>query len=610
MSATTTALPSPQSPWAPGIHTPSSSTPVTLPSKASAPPVGTITNPFFVASDALSARALQDQYSGGSYFGLVVSSPNNSPGPCQTDQIRKNWSQSASRRGSLTRNSPGPSNTASSPVHTPRERPVVKGSAGPNSSSGSSDRENGRIRRNFSLELEGSTERPLLLSTHPADPSWIKRRKHDGDSESNASSFPSQEEAEQTCLRFNQPAEPQTSQIPPSSRYNETTQPRKSNTLAPALPLKSSLGISGVYPLQRSETSPACVDSGGVVIISPQRCAEILDSSLDSTLILDVRPYPRFVQSRIKNSLSLCIPSTLLKRPAFNLKKLEDTFKTDAEREKFEKWHQSTRIIVYDAATNHIRDAAALINVLKKFTNEGWKGEPLILRGGYSQFSSEYPDLIETGENQKQQNLPERPLLPGETFSKAPLVVGGCPLPESSSSINPFFGNIRQNMDLIGGVGQIPIRQPSNMTDKTRHALPPWLQTACNALDKGKSVSEKFFHIEKAEQCRMQDALTGNVWYGTSCRDLPTKDFRIAGVEKGSKNRYNNIYPYDHSRVKLQQISADTCDYVNASFIQSSRSNKRYIATQAPIPTTFSVSILSHRTDGPSVLTWHCFPGF
>jgi hypothetical protein len=30
-------------------------------------------------------------------------------------------------------------------------------------------------------------------------------------------------------------------------------------------------------------------------------------------------------------------------------------------------------------------------------------------------------------------------------------VVGGCALPESSSAVNPFFGNIRQNMDLLGG---------------------------------------------------------------------------------------------------------------------------------------------------------------
>jgi protein-tyrosine phosphatase len=89
----------------------------------------------------------------------------------------------------------------------------------------------------------------------------------------------------------------------------------------------------------------------------------------------------------------------------------------------------------------------------------------------------------------------------------------------------------------------------------------------------------------------MQEALSGKVVYGTpgGQKDV-TKNIQIAGIEKGSKNRYNNIWPYEHSRVKLEGCEDGSCDYINANHIQAAYSNKRYIATQGPIPATFQVS--------------------
>ena len=69
---------------------------------------------------------------------------------------------------------------------------------------------------------------------------------------------------------------------------------------------------------------------------------------------------------------------------------------------------------------------------------------------------------------------------------------------------------------------------------------------------------------------------------------VPHSSVQIAGLEKGNKNRYNNIWPFEHSRVKLQGVPSHGCDYVNASHIKAAWSNKHYISTQAPIPGTFS----------------------
>nr|XP_034978827.1 tyrosine-protein phosphatase non-receptor type 22 isoform X1 [Zootoca vivipara] len=57
--------------------------------------------------------------------------------------------------------------------------------------------------------------------------------------------------------------------------------------------------------------------------------------------------------------------------------------------------------------------------------------------------------------------------------------------------------------------------------------------------------------------------------------------------ENISKNRYKDILPYDHSRVKLSLITSDKdSHYINANFIKGVYEPKTYIATQGPLPTT------------------------
>lgn len=54
------------------------------------------------------------------------------------------------------------------------------------------------------------------------------------------------------------------------------------------------------------------------------------------------------------------------------------------------------------------------------------------------------------------------------------------------------------------------------------------------------------------------------------------------------KNRYLNIIPYDHSRVRLPVINNDpTTDYINANWIDGYHRPRAYIATQGPVPNAF-----------------------
>ncbi|XP_065909623.1 receptor-type tyrosine-protein phosphatase alpha-like [Dysidea avara] len=57
--------------------------------------------------------------------------------------------------------------------------------------------------------------------------------------------------------------------------------------------------------------------------------------------------------------------------------------------------------------------------------------------------------------------------------------------------------------------------------------------------------------------------------------------------ENWHKNRYINVFAYDHCRVKLSQISGvGGSDYINANYLPGYKSKQEYIATQGPLDRT------------------------
>ena len=342
------------------------------------------------------------------------------------------------------------------------------------------------------------------------------------------------------------------------------------------------------HVVQRSETLPSSISTDGPTMLSPQDFVELLKGHLpQDILLLDLRVFPQFSKSRIKDAMNLCIPTTLLKRSSFNVQKLAETFTKANEKAKFAKWREAKFIVVYDASSVQLKDATSSVNTLKKFTNENWQGATFIIRGGFNMFSKKFAEQVDERPASELEGSDEKRL--SIASSNAAPVAGGCMMPSTQTAANPFFGNIRQNMDLIGGVGQMPVKLPSNLKGQSVTELPVWLGQASNESDRGKIVADRFLGIEKAEQQRMQKALSCNISYGTSDPRSP-EAVQIAGIEKGTKNRYKDMLPFDHSRVRLQNVPSGDCDYVNASHIKAEWSNKHYIASQAPVPATFQVS--------------------
>ena len=343
------------------------------------------------------------------------------------------------------------------------------------------------------------------------------------------------------------------------------------------------------HVIQRSETLPSSISTDGPTMVSPQDFVEILKGHLpQDLLLLDLRVFPQYSKSRIQGALNLCIPTTLLKRATFNVQRLADTFTKEKEKATFGQWREAKFIVVYDANSMQLKDATSSVNTLKKFTNEKWQGATLIIRGGFNNFAKKFPEQIDERPANEMDSSSTRKLSI-DPPAAAP-VAGGCMMPSTQSAANPFFGSIRQNMDLIGGVGQMPVKLPSGLKESAVTRIPTWLRKISNEIDKGKTVADRFLGIEKAEQHRMQKALSVNVSYGTP-NPLSPEAVQIAGIEKGTKNRYKDMLPYDHSRVKLQGVPLGGCDYVNASHIKAQWSNRHYIASQAPVPATFQVSL-------------------
>jgi hypothetical protein len=222
---------------------------------------------------------------------------------------------------------------------------------------------------------------------------------------------------------------------------------------------------------------------------------------------------------------------------------------------------------------------------------------------------------------------------------------------------NPFFDNIRQNLELShGGITErIPLNLPENVVARSKE-LPLFLREMVEKPEDqvAEQLAGEFEAVERGEQRRLQGIMN---WHSRGSRKLsgwtdqaeenaedeimfsanagieqqainraafdrrhsgqsdpapsPANEkshnvhdpgvpdpiasgeeyfpFSItAGIERGAKNRYKNIWPYDYSRVRLnQKCHDDGSDYINANFVQPRGTSRRYIATQGPMDATY-----------------------
>ncbi|XP_007897585.1 tyrosine-protein phosphatase non-receptor type 22 isoform X2 [Callorhinchus milii] len=107
-----------------------------------------------------------------------------------------------------------------------------------------------------------------------------------------------------------------------------------------------------------------------------------------------------------------------------------------------------------------------------------------------------------------------------------------------------------------------------------------------------KEILLKFLNVVKSKRCDKQENIAGEFLRlkRQSTKFRNDKIYLSSSADKQEnvkKNRYKDIVPFDHSRVKLSLIISDNdSDYINGNFIKGVYGPQAYIATQGPLPHT------------------------
>ncbi|XP_070813531.1 receptor-type tyrosine-protein phosphatase eta-like [Pituophis catenifer annectens] len=104
-------------------------------------------------------------------------------------------------------------------------------------------------------------------------------------------------------------------------------------------------------------------------------------------------------------------------------------------------------------------------------------------------------------------------------------------------------------------------------------------------------IESKLLKVENYESYFKKQKADSNCGFAEEYEDLRPvganqPKFAAELSENKGKNRYNNVLPYDISRVKLSIQNNPTDDYINANYMPGYNSKKEFIAAQGPLPNT------------------------
>lgn len=313
-------------------------------------------------------------------------------------------------------------------------------------------------------------------------------------------------------------------------------------------------------------------------------------------IIIDVRAYNKFIISHLKNSINICLPSTLLKRKNFDLVRMMNcvdstpTIRRIVTNVTQPMDNGRLSILIYDANSTDDNVGFNLYYTFEKFLNYRDNFELSYLEGGFDSFIGNR-DIIEDSSG----TPPSSPI-------KDHLKLSCFQLPSSKSPEEMFVSSLKKNAlpkldinsilkaskesdDILSGY-QYKITLPEDFNN-FKDEIPQWLQILTKSNNEIiQKLYQKFCKIERREQLRLKTVICKDKKCHSPSICTPTglcpgcdeiKYVMPRGVEYGLKNRYQNIWPYEHSRVKLTDAPDD---YFNANYIYN------YIATQDPLRET------------------------
>ncbi|SCV71469.1 BQ2448_3057 [Microbotryum intermedium] len=487
--------------------------------------------------------------------------------------------------------------------------------------------------------------------------------------------------------------------------------PTSSTSSSTSSVASSSISSSGGPSLLSQSTGPTSAGPAApskLTSVSPSALLDMIVADESSVLVLDMRTHTTYLSVHLRPSVNICIPSTLLRRPAYGIDRVSEGLPPN-DQSAFARWSAVATIAAFDADSNARPDASPMTSLLNKFDKTGTSAQLLWVKGGWAGLKKEIvarglqDSLLEYGPSDRptspaseagaesegrtptsrggamefsspgskkharsvlqvrdlpiaafQQSSTQafvqsggagmiggRPTAESNTQndsgsehgrhsrseSQGPGVIkrmksGYAPYSSSSSNngwegsseqgssstdsgadrrvaTNPFFDNIRQNSEALSLTRMLENLSPIEFDAIPAHLrphLPPFLSAliALPPFERARVLAYQFYELESAERKRLQGALN---WHANvqgkdgehGHESAKYQKFGIsAGVELGGLNRFKNIFPYEHARVKLDRHASGATDYVNASHIQLAGSKRRFIASQGPLPSTYA----------------------
>lgn len=347
-------------------------------------------------------------------------------------------------------------------------------------------------------------------------------------------------------------------------------------------------------------------------------------TNLWSLFVMDIRSFADFAKGNVATSINVCPPLTLLRRSTFNLTKCVNSLPTYERLIILNYLHFNTKNVALNTEFNDSQGglhgmppifvydnnnySANVYHMCKKLVDHScWdaKSDPPIylLDGPFLDLSQKYSELISSGKSEsidvstlEVSSLPEpitktegggeisiRPLDTAFRKVERSLSIPSFSIDTSTPSVSNFSlpqnlpqsaFKIRHNEEVVG------FNFPSNvdslvspLSSAELARLPKWLKDTVTSSD---HIKEGFNKLEVCEKMRLNNALSllskpELVTPGGSKEISPIIN---CGLDYGHKNRYKDIFLYDHSRVKLHAEGRDDeqldCDYINASYLEPS----------------------------------------
>ncbi|KAI5966103.1 hypothetical protein CANMA_003349 [Candida margitis] len=348
---------------------------------------------------------------------------------------------------------------------------------------------------------------------------------------------------------------------------------------------------------------PSTVSQQSVASLNPQ----------DYDFIFDVRPFNLYSKSRITKSTNLCLPTTLLKRNSMSLidlinmvdlsSDLKEVFTKHLQKEGQQQQQEEVEddklsILIYDQCSSNDAITFPLYQTISKFEKYHDRFNIYYLDGGFSGALIQNNGVVETMPlmNNSRDGNDGGANSNGHRKTKS---LSGFTLPSATNFKTKFVQSIKKNNDYDVKKGSdtnkeffsdLPneFAKPSSNTSVSESTdssykyklreipakltLPHWLQfMKQDSNDESlKYMIAKFNKIEEIEKCRLnkmasnfKSPYTANIQgqdkiFSPCCPDCSKIDFQLPqGIEFGYKNRFNNVWPYEHSRVKLGQAKND-----------------------------------------------------